>query len=240
MTALRKGARGDAVRALQLALIHAGHDVGDAGVDGDFGRDTEAAVKAYQRKVGRAPTGEADDHLLEALRAPAPHPSPASGGGEPRWLAAARRHVGEREIKGRQHNPLILRWWTLIRAPFTDDETPWCAGFVGGVLESVGIRSSRSAAARSYLNWGRARSTPRLGCVVVFERGPRFGHVGFVAGADRAGNLMVLGGNQGDAVSIKPFSRDRVLGFRWPADEPLSEAPLPVLASSGAVSRDET
>jgi hypothetical protein len=52
---------------------------------------------------------------------------------EPRWLAEARRHLGVREIAGRKHNPLILRWWTLIRAPFTDDETPWCAGFVGGV-----------------------------------------------------------------------------------------------------------
>jgi hypothetical protein len=66
------------------------------------------------------------------------------------------------------------------------------------------------------------------------------GHVGFVAGQDRAGNLMVLGGNQGDAVSIKPFARGRVLGFRWPADEPLPEAAaLPVLTSSGALSRNE-
>ena len=240
MTVLRQGMRGDAVRALQLALIHAGHDVGVGGADGVFGRDTEAAVNAYQRQVGRAPTGEVDDALLEALRAPAPDPSAATGRGEPRWLAAARGYLGERELKGRRHNPLILRWWTLIRAPFSDDETPWCAGFVGGVLESVGIRSSRSAAARSYLNWGRALPAPRLGCVVVFERGPVNGHVGFVAGADRAGNLLVLGGNQGDAVSIKPFSRGRVLGLRWPADAPLPEAtPLPVLTSSGAVSRNE-
>jgi len=242
MTVLRKGARGGAVRALQLALIRAGHDVGVAGADGVFGRDTEAAVKAYQRTLGRAPTGEADEDLLAALRVAAPPLAPSHPGevGEPRWLAAARRHVGEREVKGRQHNPLILRWWTLIRAPFTDDETPWCAGFVGGVLESVGIRSSRSAAARSYLSWGRALSAPRPGCIVVFERGPHFGHVGFVAGADRLGNLLVLGGNQGDAVNIKPFARGRVLGFRWPADELLpEEAPLPLLTSSGAVSRNE-
>jgi uncharacterized protein (TIGR02594 family) len=168
-------------------------------------------------------------------------PTPANSGAEPRWFAAARRHLGAREIKGRRHHPLILRWWTLVRAPFTDDETPWCAGFVGGVLESEGIRSSRSAAARSYLRWGRALAAPRLGCVVVFERGPRFGHVGFVAGVDRAGNLMVLGGNQGDAVNIKPFARSRVLGFRWPASEPLPAAvPLPLLASSGGLSRNET
>ena len=159
---------------------------------------------------------------------------------EPRWLAQARSHLGAREIAGRKHNPLILRWWTLIRAPFTDDETPWCAGLVGGVLESIGIRSSRSAAARSYLQWGRALASPRPGCIVVFERGPKFGHVGFVVGADRSGNLLVLGGNQGDAVSISPFSRGRVLGYRWPANEALPEAaPLPVLAHGGAVSQNE-
>jgi uncharacterized protein (TIGR02594 family) len=159
---------------------------------------------------------------------------------EPRWLAEARRHLGAREISGRKHNPLILRWWTLIRAPFTDDETPWCAGFVGGVLESCELRSSRSAAARSYLKWGRALASPRPGCIVVFERGPKFGHVGFVVGADRAGNVLVLGGNQGDAVNIKPFARGRVLGYRWPANEALPDAaPLPVLALGGRLSQNE-
>jgi uncharacterized protein (TIGR02594 family) len=159
---------------------------------------------------------------------------------EPRWLAQARRHLGAREIAGRKHNPLILRWWMLIRAPFTDDETPWCAGFVGGVLESAGIRSSRSAAARSYLKWGRTLASPRPGCIVVFARGPKFGHVGFVIGTDRTGNLLVLGGNQGDAVSISPFSRGRVLGYRWSANEPLPEAaPLPVIAQGGKVSQNE-
>jgi hypothetical protein len=51
---------------------------------------------------------------------------------------------------------------------------------------------------------------------------------------------MVLGGNQGDAVSISPFSRGRVLGYRWPANEALPEAaPLPVLAHGGALSHNE-
>jgi hypothetical protein len=50
----------------------------------------------------------------------------------------------------------------------------------------------------------------------------------------------VLGGNQGDAVSISPFSRGRVLGYRWPENEALPDAaPLPVLAHGGAVSQNE-
>lgn len=162
-------------------------------------------------------------------------------GVEPFWLVEARKHIGQREIAGRKHNPLILRWWALIRAPFTDDETPWCAGFVGGVLESCKIRSSRSASARSYLEWGRKLGSPATGCIVVFSRpGSAWsGHVGFLAGVDAAGNLMVLGGNQGDRVSIKPFSRARVLGYRWPADLPLPSSTLNLVASDGKLSENE-
>lgn len=84
---------------------------------------------------------------------------------EPVWLRIARGYLGQREIVGRKHNPLILRWWQRIRAPFTDDETPWCAGFVGGVLEEAGIKSSRSAAARSYeLGLAPAEAGRRLHC----------------------------------------------------------------------------
>lgn len=164
---------------------------------------------------------------------------------EPFWLGEARKYVGQREIAGARHNPLILRWWTLIRAPFSDDETPWCAAFVGGVLESRKIRSSRSASARSYLDWGQKLDNPRLGCIVVFSRpGSAWsGHVGFVVGVDRAGNLMVLGGNQGDAVSIKPFAKTRVLGYRWPPGLSIPtdiwRDSLPIYANGGPVSSNE-
>lgn len=162
---------------------------------------------------------------------------------QPRWLAKARKHIGQKEIHGRRHNPLILRWWTAIRAPFTDDETPWCAAFVGGVLESCGVRSSRSAAARSYSSWGVALARPAPGAIIVFWRGAPSsanGHVGFLAGEDARGNLLVLGGNQGDQVSIRPFDRARLIGCRWPDREPLPRsAPLPRLSTDAALSTHE-
>lgn len=162
---------------------------------------------------------------------------------QPRWLIEAKKHLGQKEIAGRKHNPLILRWWALIRAPFTDDETPWCAGFVGGILESVGIKSSRSAAARSYQSWGVKLDKPAVGAIVVFWRGrpsSGSGHVGFVVGKNSYGHLMVLGGNQGDAVNVKPFDRSRIVGYRWPDGEPLPQSnKLPRLTSSGRVSTNE-
>jgi uncharacterized protein (TIGR02594 family) len=160
-----------------------------------------------------------------------------------KWIDVARGYLGSREIKGAKHNPHIVRWWQAIKSTIRDDEQPWCAAFVGGVLEECGIKSSRSAAARSYVKWGDALSTPAVGCIVVFWRGsPKSwsGHVGFVVGKDSAGNLMVLGGNQADAVNIKPFAVGRVLSYRWPKDEPKpTTSDLPVIHSNGKVSINE-
>lgn len=160
----------------------------------------------------------------------------------PAWIDRARSYIGLREVPGARHNPTIIGWWKGILADFRDDETPWCAAFVGGVLEEAGIKSTRSAAARSYLKWGLKLDRPAVGCVVVFWRGSPggwSGHVGFVVGKDADGNLMVLGGNQGDAVNIKPFGRDRVLGYRWPDGMPLPDSALPVLRSDGRLSTNE-
>ncbi len=163
---------------------------------------------------------------------------------EPVWLARARRYVGLREVPGKQHNPTILGWIRALRLPFKDDETAWCGTFVGGVFAEEGIPPAKNpAGARNWLKFGVALSQPAVGSVVVFWRGSKTGwsgHVGFVVGQDAKGNLMVLGGNQGDMVSIKPFARDRVLGYRWPGQvAPPAPAALPLLRSDGKVSTNE-
>ncbi|GKX60661.1 TIGR02594 family protein [Leminorella grimontii] len=144
------------------------------------------------------------------------------------WIDEARKYIGEMEIKGPRHNPLILQWWKDIkRGGIKDDETPWCAAYVGAMLERVGIRSTRFESAKSYLTWGVALDGPVMGCIVVFERSGG-GHVGFVVGQTASGDLLVLGGNQSDAVNIKSFSRDRAKGYRWPVGYPLPTEPLPI------------
>ena len=49
---LKKGSKGDNVKALQTLLIGYGYDCGNYGADGDFGSATDEAVKAYQKKNG--------------------------------------------------------------------------------------------------------------------------------------------------------------------------------------------
>jgi uncharacterized protein (TIGR02594 family) len=157
---------------------------------------------------------------------------------DPAWIAEARKLIGLREIKGSQHSPEILQMWRDIkRAGIKDDETAWCAAFTGAMLERAGIRSSRFESAASYLTWGVRLDGPAHGCIVVFSRPGGGGHVGFIVGLDPAGRLLVLGGNQGNAVCVKAFDRTRVTGYRWPVDVPINSAPL--LIGAAAMSASE-
>lgn len=163
---------------------------------------------------------------------------------DPNWITIARKYVGLAEVKGPHHNPQILKWWKDIGAPFTDDETAWCGAFVGGVLVEAGLQPvSGGASAQAWLKLPVSLDKPAYGAVVVFWRNSTtsgLGHVGFVVGKDQSGNLMVLGGNQGDTVSIKPFSTSRVKGYRWPSVYPKEERfKLPILRSDGKLSQNE-
>ena len=53
--ALRRGSKGDDVREIQTYLDRLGYSLGPCGIDGDFGKATEAAVKEFQK-----------DHRLQA------------------------------------------------------------------------------------------------------------------------------------------------------------------------------
>ena len=49
---LKKGSKGDNVKALQILLIGYGFDCGSYGADGDFGSATDEAVRNYQKAKG--------------------------------------------------------------------------------------------------------------------------------------------------------------------------------------------
>lgn len=54
---LRRGSKGETVKALQAQLIGLGYDCGDCGMDGSFGAATERAVKNYQSDHGLSVNG---------------------------------------------------------------------------------------------------------------------------------------------------------------------------------------
>ena len=158
----------------------------------------------------------------------------------PLWLELARKHLGTTEIPGRATHPKIRRWLIDLRAWWTDDETPWCGTFVAAMMKEAGQPLPRHwYRARAWLEWGQPLTGPALGAIVVYARGGG-GHVNFAVGLDTRGRVMGLGGNQGNAVSVAPFDRSRVLGYRWPMNVPLP-APwgLPVIETGARSSNEE-
>lgn len=139
----------------------------------------------------------------------------------------AQRFVGEvKEVPGAASSPFIQ--WCFESCGFdgeTPDETPWCSAFVNRLCWLLRLPRSKSARARSWLAVGVPVTAheARPGDVVVLKRGtgtqpgPEVldapGHVGLFAGYDGT-KVHVLGGNQGDAVSVAAFSAGQVLGIR--------------------------
>lgn len=64
----RRGDRGQRVVQVQCMLTKRGYDVGGAGVDGQFGKETAAAVRGFQRDKGLDPDGKVGPRTWGALR----------------------------------------------------------------------------------------------------------------------------------------------------------------------------
>ena len=137
----------------------------------------------------------------------------------PRWLLLAFDQLGTKEIKGKEHNPTILKYHQYSSMKATTDEVPWCSSVMNYLMVQSGYKGTNSAAARSWLSWGVALKEPRLGCVTVLWRGSRsswMGHVALYMGEDDS-YLYLLGGNQKDEFWLNKYSKNQLLGHRWPS-----------------------
>lgn len=141
----------------------------------------------------------------------------------------ARKQIGTREIPGSKHNSKIVGWFKAVgHAWVKDDETAWCAAFVGAMLKEAGMPHTGKLNARSYLEWGEEvpLDQAKEGDLVVFWRGKKNGwqgHVGFFVRAE-GNSIVVLGGNQANAVNEKKYAVSRLLGVRrMKVEEPVVE-----------------
>jgi uncharacterized protein (TIGR02594 family) len=138
----------------------------------------------------------------------------------PAWMDVAYSYEGVKEFKGASHNPQVLDMFAMVgHKEIRNDETSWCAAFVGACLEKSGHTSTKSLLARSYLQWGKSVDNPQFGDVVVFWRGSKKswqGHVAFYIKSD-AKYVWVLGGNQRNAVNVSKYLKSQVLGYRRPS-----------------------
>jgi uncharacterized protein (TIGR02594 family) len=144
--------------------------------------------------------------------------------GEPRWMQWMRAKLGEREIPGPGDNAWVLDCFRFTQFPTPSDDDAWCSASACWAMEHSGHRSPRSAAARDWSHWGVRLADPRPGCVVVLDRhsvtNPRAAHVAFLVRREGS-RLVLLGGNQGNSVSVASYAAVRALDYRWPIGAPL-------------------
>lgn len=136
-----------------------------------------------------------------------------------KYLEEALAWVNTKEVKGEPSNDDIIRFNTYTSLKATTDSTPWCSSFINFIVAQCGDKGTNSAAARSWLTWGKQLSSPTPGCIVVIDRkdanNPNAAHVGFYVcdGLDPK-NILILGGNQSDSVKPAEFPRSKVIGYR--------------------------
>lgn len=133
------------------------------------------------------------------------------------WMGIAFDELGQAEAAGPLHNPRIVEYHGATKMKAMTDEVAWCSAFVCWVMEKAQFVSTRSAAARSWINWGQKLERARYGCIVILKRGTHAwqGHVGFYLDQD-ATHIYVYGGNQGNRTSVRRYPKDEVIAYRWP------------------------
>lgn len=254
----RIGDFGPLVQEIQLGLRSLGYPLKGTGY---FGPATDVAVEAFQKAAGLGVDGEVGPRTAAALdRAmslprPGVRPSPSGGTpsilevGRPLWLQAGMRLIGTKETPGSKDNRTIIDWAKeeggAIAKAYTHDSIPWCALFANVCLTRAGLKGTETLWA---LDFAGKWPSVRLPDMAVGAFAPMLrdggGHIMIVVGRDQHGNVMGLGGNQSDAVNIKPFARSRLnKGFWWPKGTSLPAktgfASLPLVTSSGKVSSSE-
>lgn len=167
----------------------------------------------------------------------------ASEGG-PKMLNVFLNLYGLKEVVGSNHNPVILAWARElgIEKVYNQDEIPWCglimyyAAFKSGKYIPFSAKDGLWA-----LNWtkfGTKVKTPMLGDVLVFKR-PSGGHVGLYIGEDST-TYYVIGGNQGNQISIIRIEKNRLVSAVRP---PYNTQPANIrqifLTGTGEISKNE-
>ncbi len=138
----------------------------------------------------------------------------------PRHMTIAYELIGTKEIVGSKHSPIILGWAKELGLGdiYTNDELAWCGLFFAYVMMKADRKVELPTKDKyDYLRALRYQFMPNVtevakgdecvGDILIFQR-PEGGHIGFcVSMSDKA--YSVLGGNQGNQVSIVDIAKER-------------------------------
>lgn len=214
------------VQTLQQRLFQYNYYMGE--VDNEPGPLTSAAVIAFKKANGLTPRDYVGPITMTKLfdgsaKAADPVGSTTAGASKAPWLEYMLNYVGLKEVPGPTHNPTIVQWGKDAGITWwNNDEDAWCAVAVNGALVNTGYPSTKSALARSFVNYGRKLNKVKAGAIVVFPRGsnPTYGHVGVVSEVLSNGMIKIVSGNVSNMQKISTRYVSEILdgGIRWPVE----------------------
>ena len=160
----------------------------------------------------------------------------------PKILVEAIKHIGTKEIVGKQHNKKILAWAEAIglKSVYTNDEIPWCGLFIAYCCHAQGLDVVKHPLwALNWNKFGNVAQVPMLGDVLTFTRNGG-GHVGIYIGEDTT-CYHVLGGNQNNQVNVMRIEKSRLSQARrtaWKIAQPSNVRKIE-LSNKGIISTNE-
>ena len=219
---------GKGASAVKGAVQDAGHAVGAAavGVRAQTAGAVAGGVTAVNQTSAKIVDGAKS--ALGAVTGNAAVGSDSTTDGKGKngtpWMKLAEKQVGVNED---DHEGIVRDYHKVGGSLNAGGKTPWCASFVGWVLEKSGIRSTRSAAANSYDKWGQkmAKTNIPFGAIirVRFKEG---NHVAFCTGDKGGARVSTLGGNQsskkggsrrnGGEVTLSSVARSEIVSVSYP------------------------
>jgi uncharacterized protein (TIGR02594 family) len=230
------GDDGDEVTQAQQALVAAGHDID---TDGDFGPLTQTAVETFQASRRLPVTGwidEATGAALDRIDRRKARKLHATVPGAP-WVSEVRACTGIDEVPGSADSPIIMAWRLDIShafpemasytAGYTGDDIAWCGFGLAGAMARCKIKPpyDPSDDAECYLwalawaEWGVRLKSPKIGCVMVFER-EGGGHVAILEKLE-GNTAWIRGFNQSDSVNVTTKDMSSFVAAVWPEGWPL-------------------
>ena len=124
----------ETIRRIQHVLARKGYNPGV--IDGIWGRNTDAAVRAFQVDNGLVADGIVGATTSRALFGDPLDAEPFNNPAIP-WFQEARRLIGVKEVVGPGNNPEIIDWASDAGIGYDDDDIPWCGLFVAHCVSST-------------------------------------------------------------------------------------------------------
>lgn len=141
------------------------------------------------------------------------------------WMSA---RLGWNETK---NDKALAKYWkyTTYTAGIKDQTVrgkkyAWCAMTINAALFESGYKGNRSAAAKSFINFG-LECKPKLGAIIVMRHVGGGHHVTFFKSwfDEKKKIAYCLGGNQGNSLKVSMYDlsgnkkgHDEIVACRWP------------------------